>query len=467
MRLRVYKHISGIASRIRNEILNRYCPGDRLPSEIKIAEKLNESQNRVHRALGMLIEEGMIHSSGGRRGMFFTPLLAGTSKRRDQVIKLKFSIPRQVNAIQLRLWTRVTEMFHMIEPSVEIELVSNPNLSDDINADCYLLWLPLLDCSHFRPLDLSRLSPVGDLVRDIVQVGVQYQQQFGLPVLHAPGAFWGHRNMLRKCGLNKEDFRKTYDCHRWGDILQSRGLCTHGFSFYGFVYHAANCGIDVRRVDDEFRMDQRKVRIFFDSCFKFLNRYTILNSYNYMGTLFHRGQLGIMAGYLNIHPMTENRFELLGQPLEKGGFSCQTIFLLSMGKNTKYEDVVYDFFRFILMDHIQEMFFSPEINFSVINRVYQAQYKRLSKEPSVTIPPFDLRGIYPMRDLDLVGFTGRYLYMETIEALLGYKDPEKVIESICRINIPERRRIFLETASSAFLKTYQPYIDYLKKNREL
>lgn len=72
-----------------------------------------------------------------------------------------------------------------------------------------------------------------------------------------------------------------------------------------------------------------------------------------------------------------------------------------------------------------------------------------------------------MRDLDLVGFTGRYLYMETIEALLGYKDPEKVIESICRINIPERRRIFLETASSAFLKTYQPYIDYLKKNREL
>ena len=57
--------------------------------------------------------------------------------------------------------------------------------------------------------------------------------------------------------------------------------------------------------------------------------------------------------------------------------------------------------------------------------------------------------------------------METVEALLGYKNPDKVIESICRINIPERRRIFLETASASFLEEYKPYIEYLKENGEL
>ena len=64
MRISVYKNISKIASRIRSEVLSRYCPGDRIPSEIEIAEQLKESQNRIHRALVMLIQEGIIYSSG-------------------------------------------------------------------------------------------------------------------------------------------------------------------------------------------------------------------------------------------------------------------------------------------------------------------------------------------------------------------------------------------------------------------
>ncbi|MBQ7404011.1 MAG: GntR family transcriptional regulator [Lentisphaeria bacterium] len=467
MRISVYKNISKIASRIRSEVLSRYCPGDRIPSEIEIAEQLEESQNRVHRALVMLIQEGLIYSSGGRRGMYFTPLLSGTVKRRDQMVKLKFSLPSAVNAIQYRHWERVAEMFHMVEPSVEIELVANPKLSADIGADCYLLWLPLLDCSPFRPIDLSKISAVKGMVKDIVKTGVQYNKQYGLPVFHAPGAFWGHRNMLRKCGLKKENFKEPYDCFSWGDYMQSKGLCVHGFTFFGYVYHAANWGIDIRRRGNEFLMDPRKIKRFFKHFSKYLGQQKILSTTNNMAKLFHRGQQGIMAGYLNSHPITENRFELLGQPLLEDGFSCQTIFHLAIGKNTAHENVVYDFFRFILMDHIQELFLSPEINFSVNDRVYRSQYRKICETLSVTIPPFDMRGIYPMQDLDLVGFTGRYLYLETMEVLLGYKNPDKVVESISRINIPERRRIFLETASATFLEEYKPYIEYLKENGEL
>ena len=467
MRISVYKNISKIASRIRSEVLSKYCPGDRIPSEIEIAEQLEESQNRIHRALVMLIQEGIIYSSGGRRGMYFTPLLSDSGKHRDQIVKLKFSLPNAVNAIQYRLWKRVTEMFHMVEPFVEIELVTNPQISADIGADCYLLWLPLLDCSPFRPLDFSKLPAVNDMVKDIVKTGVQYKKQYGLPVFHAPGAFWGHRNMLRKCSLKKENFKKPYDCFVWGDLLHTKGLCVHGFSFFGYVYHAANCGIDIRREGDEFLMDPQKVKRFFTSFSKYLSHCKPFSASNNMAKLFHRGQQGIMAGYMNSHQITEKRFELLGQPLLEDGFSCQTIFHLAMGKNTVHEDIVYDFFRFVLMDHVQELFFTPEINFSVNEKVYRSQYRKICETLSVTIPPFDMRGIYPMQDLDLVGFTGRYLYLETVEALSGYKDPDKVIQSICRINIPERRRIFLETASATFLEEYKPYIDYLKENGEL
>ena len=273
--------------------------------------------------------------------------------------------------------------------------------------------------------------------------------------------------MLKKCGLNKETFTEPYDCFRWGDILQSNGLCAHGFSFWGFIYHAANWGIALQREGNEFLIDRKKLKKFFSSCSEYLNHYTILNASNYMGILFHRGQQGLMAGFLNTFPQNEKRFEFLGQPLVKDGFSSQALFLVSMGKNTEYEDIVYDFFRFILMDHIQELFLSPEVNFSVIERIYRVQYKKISEMTCVNIPAFDLRGIYPMMDLDFLAFTQRYVHAETVEALLDFKNHDKVIESICRINIPERRRIFLETASQSFLKQYDPYIKYLKDSGEI
>ena len=124
MRMKVYKNISGIASQIRSEVLSRYSPGDRIPSEIEIARILGESQNRVHRAISMLIEEGMVYSSGGRRGMYFTQTLSDDTKKRKEPVKLTFSLPAPVDGIQYRFWKRITEMFHMLEPSVEIEIHS-------------------------------------------------------------------------------------------------------------------------------------------------------------------------------------------------------------------------------------------------------------------------------------------------------------------------------------------------------
>lgn len=209
MRISVYKNISKIASRIRSEVLSRYCPGDRIPSEIEIAEQLKESQNRIHRALVMLIQEGIIYSSGGRRGMYFTPLLSGAVKRRDQMVKLKFSLPRAVNAIQYRLWKRVTEMFHMVEPFVEIELVINPNLSRDINADCYLLWLPLVDCSPFRPLELSKLPAVKDMVKDIVKTGVQYKKTVRSACISCTGCILGAQEYAAEMRIEKREFQET------------------------------------------------------------------------------------------------------------------------------------------------------------------------------------------------------------------------------------------------------------------
>ena len=46
-----YYHLLSIVSRIQEEILPEFTPGETLPSERQIAERLGETHNRVHRAI--------------------------------------------------------------------------------------------------------------------------------------------------------------------------------------------------------------------------------------------------------------------------------------------------------------------------------------------------------------------------------------------------------------------------------
>jgi len=464
MRLNVYKKISGIAARIRHEILPDYGPGDRIPSERVIASILNESHNRVHRALQQLIEDGIVHSTGGQRGMFFTPLLSDVSRRIQSKVVLKFAIKSPENPLQQRIWVRICELFHMVEHSVEIQIITDEG---DAEADIYLTWLPLCDCSRFKELDLEKISEVQKMIDGIIPAGVQFGKQYGLPILHAPGAYWAHKNMLKKCRLDVEQFRDPLDYYRWGKILEESGLCSFGSSYLGFSYHACHWGIEYKNDGNFFRMDPALVRSYFKDMEEFDKDTYHLENVAHGVRLFHRGQQGLLPAYLCSLPLTEKRFQLLGLPLHENGYACQLAYLLAMGKTTQHEDIVYDFFRFLLSDHIQELFFSPEVYFSVIDSVYRKQYQKICQETTVHIPPFDSRGLFSLIDPDIWCFIGKMLYDETADVLLQYKDRDKTIERICKINVTEQRKIWLETASASRLKMWGNMARYAAEQQKI
>lgn len=454
MKLGTYRKLYKISSRIREEILLGLHVGDKIPSEQAISNQLGESYNLVHRALLILRNDGLVYVKPGRKGMFYTPRYNRNKKHVQEKIVLKFAISSRAEDNPFPVLKRVFDLFRMMQPEVEFEVVHR-NLAQD--ADIYFTWPPLIDTSCWKEIDLSRIDAVPEMLDKALVAGQQYGKQFAIPILHAPASFWGHRNMLKKCGLNKKDFRDPEDFLEWGRIMEESGLCVSGYFFQGFAFHACQFGVKFQRVGDEFILDTKHVRSFFRA-FQNLDRRkcSITPLLNY--DLFHRGQQGLYPGYLNTLPITEKRFELLGMPRKEEGYVAQSIFIAGIGKHTKNEDLVYEFLNFLLLEHIQQLFQTPYVNFSILRSLYQKQYDQLRKETGADIPPYDPRSVVLTGDLDLFTYIGYYVYMETLLALIGKKDLDQVIRNIQRINIPERRRIWLQDASIAEKKNIEYYL---------
>lgn len=456
----VYRKISKIAARIREEILPDLGAGDQIPSEQKISNLFGESYNRVHRALQMLIDEGLIFSSGGRKGMFYTPCYTKNQKRMKKKTVLKFATTANSYDPPNSILKRVFELFRMMEPFVEFEVVNGMITPD---ADICFSWPPLIDISVWKEIDLSRIHAVSEMIDGALAAGQQYGKQYAIPVLHSPASFWGHRNMLKRCGLKKEDFSSPEVFLEWGKKMEESGLCVAGYGFPGFTFHACQYGLEFRRIGNEFHLKEEDIR----KCFRALEnlereKCTVSPCLNY--DLFRRGQQGLYSGYLNSLPITEKRFELLGMPRINNGYVCQSMFIAGIGKHTKYEDLGYEFLNFLLSERVQKLFLTPRVNFSILDHVYRSQYSKLREETGVDIPPFDFRGVQMNVDPDLYSYIGNYIHLETILAFAGQKNVEQVIRNISRINIPERRRIWLHDAGEKQISHFEYFYNLLKKN---
>ena len=456
-----YIHISEIANKIKQSILSRFSPGELIPPERKIADELGESHNRVHRAIQMLVREGVLNSSGCRRGIRLCkiPRIPQT-KLKSEKIHLKFKIPVPADLFQVKVWQRVCDTFCAAYRNVEIEIINDT--SGKIRAeDLNLVWPPFLDKNIFAELSKNEIFTDGlsetDFIPGIMDTGCQFGKILAVPVTHSPGVFWGHRNMLHRMDLHAEDFKDPLDYFRWGNILGNSNLCAMGFFFYGFSYHAANFGLFCQRKGDKFYMDADQLYNFFRAVKPLIQPINIAYSAANYSNYFHRGQLALNSFYLADLPIDNSRFQLLGQPALPNGFSCQALFYLAIGAKCRYKEVALDFIRFVLDGNIQKMFFFKEIKFSVRKELYAEQYREVSAQTVGFIPPFDMRGTAALTDLDYSLPTGRYLYVNCADYLCNFTKLDVVVERLKCIDIPEIRQRWLEFLPDA----QNRYRDYL------
>ncbi len=464
MRPKSYFRIHEISAKIRESVLHVLSPGDPLPPERGIAGLIGETHNRVHRALQILVEEGVVYSSGCRRGLFLLSKHKVQNKFRPVTptkIPLTFLLPLDTKSRQAQVWRRVCENFRLLFPQVEFNY-----LFDSVNctreADLYLTWPPLMDCSFYRPLDIDQifseeLKP-GDLLPRVLDTGVQYGRQYALPVLHAPAVFWGHRNLLTRSGLRISDFREPIDFFRWGTQLDNMNHCAMGFTFYGFIYHASQWGVEVEKKERHFLINQEKLSTFLTAIEPYVKSpnlpFTPFNFNKY----FCRGQLALLAGYLHSLPVNEQRFQLLGQPLLDDGFACQAAIMLAVGKRTRHMELITELIRFILSRSSQNLLFYPETLFSVRKDLYFQQREKVKSYEGITVPPYDFRGFLPQLDLDFYFLCGPWLYSECANYLCGLTHLELALARMSSIDIPGMRKKWLNSVSPHLIQRYAAYV---------
>ena len=461
MKTSTYIKISEIVDLIKTRILNRYSPVELIPPERKIAEELNETHNKVHRAIQMLVKEGVLNSSGCRRGIRLckTPKSPRRSLPQEK-IRLKFKMPVPADLFQVKVWQRVCDTFCAAYPYIEVEII-NDTSQEICSEDLNLVWPPFLDKDIFSALNKNDIFTDGlsedDFIPGIMDTGWQFGKMLAVPITHSPAVYWGHRNMLHRMNLDVNNFKEPLDYFRWGNQLEHSNLCAMGFFFYGFSYHAANYGLGCQRKDGKFYMPADKLYEFFKAIKPWVHSSNIPFSPTYYNNYFHRGQLALTAYYLSDLPIDNHRFQMLGQPLKPGGFACQALFYLAIGANCKYKDAALDFIRFVLEKNIQRMFFFKEIKFSVRKDLYQEQYKNLSEQMTGYIPRFNIRGTYALTDLDYALPIGRYLYSNCANYLCDFVKLDIAVERLQCIDIAEIRHKWLDFLPNAQAR----YRDYL------
>jgi len=447
------EEISIIAQQILDILRKEYCPSERIPSEREWAERLHYSHNRVHRALRKLALDGVIWSSGNRRGNFMADVTALPSRPRRKVeLKLYMPVDLQEKSTIYLDWCRVCDMFHVSHPSVTVKIIE-----DREDADVIMTWPPLMDIHDLQALEPEKIVETKDLLPGICNAGVFKGKCYGIPFLHTPACFWGHRNLLARYDCHVSEFREPLDFFRWGNKLNNASECASGFTFCGFNYHAPHWGVEFKRKGEVIFIDREPLEAFLDDVYGLIPlnnvQYTPFNNYK----IFHRGQQALMCGFLHDISLSEHRFVMLGQPLKPNGYANQTAFMLSATKQTKHLEDVFDLMRFSLTKVVQKLFFMPVAYFSARKDLYEEEYQTLSAQTDAIIPRFDLRGYFLGLLEDLWIASSNFYYQQCAACLAQQIRRELAIERMLEVNIQQLRTTWLHEAPYEKIRMLSSY----------
>ncbi len=443
--------IEEIEEKIQAEIIaGNYKPHQKLLSEKKLAEKLNTTPTRVHRAVQKLVEKGYLYTEVGR-GTFvsageghYLPVFNQAVSPFDihlphlPIYKtLRVSIPIGEDPRQVEMWEKVLEAFREKHPFLELE--ANFEVKEDKRCDV-LFTGPYQLRSQYEdmlPLNGEFLSKhevnEGELCEDILELGTVNDTLFGIPVLRNPALVSVNKDILEQYGLKRDEIKKPGDLFRVGNIIEERsGGKVMGTRYLGFIYHGAMYGIDIKREGDKLIFNKERVRKFLEETKPYIKRHHFKSPYDTHEGLFLEGRYAIYPHFYNTYQLEKgSRYRLspIPFPVAEEGFGCEGMFMGCVTRESKHQEESLLLLSFLISKEGQRIFVEHSPNWlSVRKDILEYQKRNSFFLPGSILYDFDIRGYYSQMDPLIFTEYAARLNTEAGKFFMGLQGGEETIE---------------------------------------
>ena len=442
-----------IEAKIESEIIaGKYKPHQKLLSERKLAEKLNTTPTRVHRAIQRLVEKGYLYTKVGH-GTFVSEVGGIDSSGSDLLTSsldihlphmpayktIKVSIPVENDPYQVEMWKKVLDVFREKHPFMEVE--ADFEAKEDKRYDVFFTGPYQLRLYHKEMLPLNgeflskyELSP-DELCEDILKLGRVNGALFGIPVLRNPALVSVNKDLLEKYGVKVDKIKKPGDLLRVGDIIEKRsGGRVMGTRYLGFIYHGAMYGIDIKREGNRLIFNKEKVRKFLEETKPYIKRHHFKSHDDTHEGLFLEGHYAIYPHFYGAYQLEKgSRYTLspIPFPRERDGFGCEGMFMGCIAKGSRYKEEALLFLSFLISEEGQRVFIEHSPNWLSVRKDVLKEQKGNSPFPEgALLYDFDIRGYYSQVDpLIFIEYSTR-LNTEAGKFFLGLQGIEETIEKL-------------------------------------
>lgn len=462
--------------RIKQEILRyiksgKAISGQRLLPERRLAKLFNTSQYTVHRAVGSLIEKGLLYSRVGsgvyirdqlQLGMveksgFLTAMARGSnrtleSRTRPLIVQLAESLPDE----QRGMWQKVFTAFHQEFPFLRIHArYEEENMKDDADILIFSLAGTHRLRHLLRPLQIKDQGPLADMLKSddlspgLLEMGQFSNNLYALPLLRTTSMIYIHRGVFQRCRIDVETIRKPVDLFRVGSEIED---CLEGSIvgvFYrGFIYYAMLAGIHFSRQGNRLDFDAQRVRAVLEELRPFIRPH----HYNeFIPPSIHdllSGRCAIMPDYTYSYPELVNESTEMTPiriPLADGGCACESCFMGGISRHSSYPDDAMCLLHFMAGRRAQEIIYSQYPHWlSVRKDVLERQKAGSPFHKGVVQYDFNPCGCRHLKDPFLVKDAAGHMNVEIMKYFKGLQEIVETLEkmkNIPPVNIRRRTSI--------------------------
>ena len=433
--------IAELAGKIKEKVVLNYIPDEKLPSERLLAEDFSSTQNRVHRALALLVREGVLYTKIGA-GTFFS----GKNMKNGTAIPIQnnqYSVagdPIAAGKLELRvrvildndlseksLWENMFQNFSRKYPYIRVvpifvESGAVPVPCDVIINNIHGAFPVLHEFAEMNRDDLRiagfSFDELADGCEPLMTLGGGV---FMLPLMRIRSTLLVNTSLLRGTGISPEELNAPDNLFALASALEQKtGIPAMNYQHYH--WHGCNYGLVLKEDGNgncilDWSLLEKLIRD--------ISGYVNAENYNTSDPIlrFTSGRMILLNLYLpkQISCMSDDNI-FRADPIRKNvGFLPETITTAMIPKNTAHFFEAELFASYLSSRPAQELLFQTFPGWLPVRRDVLEE-NGLASETKIDPRPF-----YSLFSRRIFHEYGPRINFETAKCCLGIQSVEKTM----------------------------------------